>query len=423
MRHVYNWALRLAAPFILLRLVWRGFKNRGYWRRIPERFGLVPPLRAMRVLWLHAVSVGEVRAAAPLVRALMGRYPEHRLLVTTTTPTGSAQVGALFGREVAHCYVPYDLPGAVVRFFDRVRPDLAVIMETELWPNLYAACRARAIPIVVANMRVSERSVRGYRRVARLAAQTLAQVSVLAAQSAADAERLRALGAPAAAIHVTGNIKYDVALPASLTEAADALRREWGGRQRPVWLAASTHEGEDELVLAARAELAARFPNQLLVLVPRHPERFATVTRLVKKGGLHALLRSEHRGVVDAKVDVLIGDTMGELPLFYGAADVAFVGGSLVPTGGHNLLEAAAVGTPVVYGPHMFNFAEIARAARERSAGVQIKNASQLAPALADFLGNANRRFEAGEAGKRLIAENRGAVAQTMRLIESLLPK
>ncbi|MFL6714676.1 MAG: 3-deoxy-D-manno-octulosonic acid transferase, partial [Sulfurifustis sp.] len=225
------------------------------------------------------------------------------------------------------------------------------------------------------------------------------------------------------AIHVTGNIKYDVALPASLREAADALRREWGGRQRPIWLAASTHEGEEEMILAARSALAARFPNQLLVLVPRHPERFAAVTRSVRKGGLHAVLRSEHRSVIDAQVDVLIGDTMGELSLFYAAVDVAFVGGSLVPTGGHNLLEAASVGTPVVYGPHMFNFAEIARAARERGAGVQIRNSSQLAPALADFLGNANRRFEAGEAGRRLIAENRGAVAQTMRLIESLLPK
>lgn len=423
MHYIYNLALRIAAPFILLRLFWRGFKNPGYWRRVPERFGWVPPLRAMRVVWLHAVSVGEVRAAAPLVRALMARYPEHRLLVTTTTPTGSAQVGALFGREVAHCYAPYDLPGAVARFFDCVRPDLAVIIETELWPNLYAACRARRIPIVVANMRISERSMRGYRRVRRFAAQTLAQVSVLAAQSAADAERLRALGAPPAALHVTGNIKYDMALPASLREAADALRREWGGRQRPVWLAASTHEGEDEMVLAARVALAARFPNQLLILVPRHPERFVAVTRLVRKAGLQAVLRSEHRSIVSAQVDVLIGDTMGELPLFYGAADVAFVGGSLMPTGGHNLLEAAAVGTPVVYGPHMFNFAEIARATRERGAGVQIKNAAQLAPALADFLGNANRRFEAGEAGKRLIEENRGAVAHTMRLIEALLPK
>ncbi len=420
MLKAYTWLLRLSMPFIVIRLYGRGLRNRDYWRRIPERFGFVPPIRAMRVLWVHAVSVGEVRAAVPLIKALVARYPEHRLLITTMTPTGSTQVRLLFGDEVAHCYLPYDLPDAVARFLDRMRPDIAVIMETELWPNLFRTCRARAIPIVVANLRLSEGSMQRYLKVQRFTAQTLAQVTVLAAQSAADAERLGRLGAPPAVIHVTGNIKYDLALPASLREASDALRGDWG-RDRPVWLAASTHEGEDELVLAARNELAARFPNQLLVLVPRHPERFAAVTRLAKKHGGRVALRSERRGMIDGKIGVLIGDTMGELQLFYGAVDVAFVGGSLVPRGGHNLLEAAAVGTPVVFGPHMTNFEEIARATRECGAGVQVTNATQLAPALADFLGNANRRFGAGEAGKRLIADNRGAVARTMQLIEPLV--
>jgi 3-deoxy-D-manno-octulosonic-acid transferase len=416
----YTWLLRLSMPLIVIRLYWRGLRNRGYWRRIPERFGIISPIRALHVIWLHAVSVGEVRAATPLIKALAARYPEHRLLITTMTPTGSEQVRLLFGEDVAHCYAPYDVPRAVARFLDSARPDIAIIMETELWPNLYSACRARSIPIVVANLRLSESSLLRYMKIQRLATHTLAQASVLAAQSSTDAERLRRLGAPAAAIHITGNIKYDLSLPASLREVADALRGDWG-RDRPVWLAASTREGEDELILSARAELSARFPNHLLVLVPRHPERFGAVARLAKKRGCEVALRSARRSTIDTKVNVLIGDTMGELQLFYGAVDVAFVGGSLVPTGGHNLLEAAAVGTPVVYGPHMFNFEEIARAVRESGAGVQIAEAAQLAPALGDFLGNANRRFEAGQAGLRLVAENRGAVARTLELIEPLM--
>lgn len=420
MRVVYTWLLRVLLPFILLRLYWRGLRNHGYWERVSERFGYVPPVRALRVLWVHAVSVGEVRAAVPLIRALMHRYPEHRLLVTTITPTGSAQVRTLFDDDVAHCYLPYDLPRAVGRFLDRVRPDVAIIMETELWPNFFHACRARSIPIVVANLRLSDAATRRYLRVRELTAATLAQATVLAPQSDADAERLRKLGAPGATIHVVGSVKYDVALSASLQEMADALRGEWG-RERPVWVAASTHHGEDELMLAARAELAARFPNQLLVLVPRHPERFGAVTRLARKAGLRVALRSETHGTVDAAVQVLIGDTMGELQLFYAAADVAFVGGSLVPSGGHNLLEAAAVGTPVVFGPHMHNFEEVARVTRARGAGVQIAGPAQLAAALADFLGNANRRFEAGEAGRRMVEENRGAVGRTLCLLEPLI--
>ncbi|MBI3897134.1 MAG: lipid IV(A) 3-deoxy-D-manno-octulosonic acid transferase [Gammaproteobacteria bacterium] len=420
MMRLYTLLLRLLVPFITLRLYWRGFRNRGYWQRIPERFGRIPPIRALRVLWLHAVSVGEARAAAPLIKALAARYPEHRVLVTTMTPTGSEQVQALFGDDVAHCYVPYDLPGAVRRFLDQARPDIAIMMETELWPNIFRECRARSIPIVVANMRISESAFQRYLKVQRMTAATLAQAAVLAAQSQADADRLQQLGAPAASIHVTGSIKFDVNLSASLREAAELLRGEWG-RIRPVWLAASTHEGEEELILQARAQLNARFPNQLLVLVPRHPERFGAVARLAKRQGCRVALRSE-RTMIDSSVDVLIGDTMGELQLFYGAVDVAYVGGSLVPTGGHNVLEAAAVGTPTVFGPHMFNFVDIARLTLERGAGTQVANVEQLAPALADFLGNANRRFEAGEAGKRLIEENRGALARTLKLIETLLP-
>jgi 3-deoxy-D-manno-octulosonic-acid transferase len=420
-RHLYIWLLRLLTPYVLLRILWRGFSNPDYWRRIPERFGYIDPLPAPRPIWIHAVSVGEVRAAAPLVRELNVRYPEHRLLITTMTPTGSAQVRELFGGSVAHCYAPYDYPGAVRRFLDRANPVMAIVMETELWPNIFHQCRAHGIPVFVTNVRMSETSMRKYQRFAGLARATLQQVTRFAAQSQADANRLLTLGADPASVAVTGSIKFEINMGASMREAAEVLRLGWG-QDRPVWLAASTHEGEEEMVLDALTQLKkqARFADMLLVLVPRHPERFAAVARLCKKNHRIAL-RSETPGAIDPAVEILVGDTMGELQLFFGAADVAFIGGSLVPTGGHNLLEASAVGKPVVFGPHMFNFQEISQMTLERGAGVQIQSASQLAPAVSDFLGNANRRDSAGLAGRKMVEENRGALAANMRLIEELL--
>jgi 3-deoxy-D-manno-octulosonic-acid transferase len=421
MHAAYNWLLRLLFPYVLLRLLWRGLRNPDYWRRIAERFGFVPPLPAPRPIWIHAVSVGEVRATIPLVRELTDRYPDHPLLITTMTPTGSAQVTQLFGRKVAHCYAPYDYPAAVRRFLDRTQPVMAIVMETELWPNIFHLCRRRSIPVFVTNVRLSESSMRKYRRFASLARATLQQVNRFAAQSPADARRLLTLGAAPEAVVVTGSIKFELNAGASLREAAEVLRLSWG-QDRPVWLAASTREGEEELVLAAFAALKKqkRFANMLLVLVPRHPERFAAVARLCKKN-YRIALRSETRGALDSAVEILVGDTMGELQLIYGAADVAFIGGSLVPTGGHNLLEAAGLGKPVVFGPHMYNFQEISQMALERGAGVQIQAPAQLAGAVADFLGNANRRDQAGEAGRKMVEENRGALAANLRIIEQLL--
>lgn len=424
MLRVYTWLLRLLVPAILLRLFLRGWRQRDYWRRIPERFGFVAsPGGDQPIVWIHAVSVGEARAALPLVRALAQRHPDYRVWLTTMTPTGSATVRSLFAERVAHSYVPYDLPSAIERFLERVRPVAAIMMETEIWPNLYHRLAARGVPIVMANVRLSERSFRRYLKLKGLTRATLAQVSAFAAQSEADAERLRALGAPAQAVYVTGSVKFELELPASLHEAAQGLRREWGAL-RPVWVAGSTHEGEEPLLLEAYRALKGRFPDQLLVLVPRHPERFSAVARLARRQGLRTALRSETRGAaLDPAVEVLVGDSMGELMLFYGAADVAFIGGSLVPKGGQNLLEAAALGKPVVFGPHMFNFREIARLALERGAAVQVHDAAALCAALGDFLGNANRRFAAGEAGRRLIEENRGAAARTLALVEEQLQR
>ena len=397
---------------MLTRLVWRGFRNRGYWQRWDERFGFVPRLTGP-VIWVHAVSVGEARASAPLVKALRRDYPGHRLLITTMTPTGSATVRDLFGDQVAHCYAPYDLPTAVWRFLNRTRPKLALVMETELWPNLFRQCHRRGIPLVLANVRMSEKSARGYQRFAGFTRATLANVRCTGAQTESDAERMRALGA--SNVEVTGSIKFEMQLPEDLHEKARALRAGFG--ERPVWVAASTRGGEEEYVLDAFARLREQLPDLLLVLVPRHPERFDTVAKLCRQRGFPIERRSERKDGVAPETAILLGDTMGELLLFHAAADVSYIGGSLVPRGGQNLLEAAAVGTPVVFGPHMFNFSEISRMALERGAGRQVRDAAALAEAVGDYLANPAARRAAGEAGRLLVEENRGALVRTLTLV------
>ncbi len=418
-RRLYSLLLYLLVPAVLIRLLLRGMRNRGYWHRWNERFGFVARLPE-GTLWVHAVSVGEVRAAVPLVTALEQRFPRQRILITTMTPTGSVQVHELFGARVAHCYLPYDLPSAVARFLERTRPRLALVMETELWPNLFYGCAARAVPVVVANVRMSEKSMHRYLRFSGFTRDTLLHVRLFAAQSEADAARLRTLGADPGRVQVTGSMKFEISPPASLREQAQALRRQWGA-QRPVWIAASTREGEDELVLEQFRLLRERFPDLLLVLVPRHPERFANVTRLCRRTGLAIALRSERDVGLSTGVDILVGDTMGELPLLYAAADVAFVGGSLVPVGGHNLLEPAAAGIAVVFGPHMFNFSEIARLVVERGAGRRVRDSGEMGAAVAAYLANADLRFNAGEAGRKMVEENRGALQRTLALLETLI--
>ncbi len=415
MRYLYSLLLYWLVPLALTRLAMRGLRNRGYWHRWAERFGFAPRLSGP-LIWLHAVSVGEVRASAPLVKALSHDYPGHTILITTMTPTGSATVHELFGNAVAHCYVPYDLPTAVWRFLNRVRPRLALIMETELWPNLFHQCHARGIPLMLANVRMSEKSARGYRRVAGFTRATLANVNRVGAQTEADAGRMRALGA--AQVEVTGSIKFEMDVPADLAARAAVLRSRIG--ERPLWVAASTRAGEEELVLDAFARLRARNPRLLLVLVPRHPERFDSVAKLCSQRGFQIERRSQHQDSVAPDTAILLGDTMGELLLFHAAADVSYIGGSLVPLGGQNLLEAAAVGTPVVFGPHMFNFSDISRMALERGAGRQVQDAAELAGAVADYLETPALRHAAGEAGQRMVAENRGALTKTLALVRQL---
>ncbi|MGD8274384.1 MAG: lipid IV(A) 3-deoxy-D-manno-octulosonic acid transferase [Thiohalocapsa sp.] len=416
-RRLYSVLVALLIPLALLRLFWRSWRAPAYRERWRERLARepIPPMPAD--VWVHAVSVGEVQAALPLLRHLLRR--DLRVLVTTTTPTGAARLQALLGDAVQHRYTPFDLPGIMGRFLDRVAPRLVLVMETEIWPNMLAVCEGRGIRTLLINARLSARSARGYARVAGLSTETMRRFSHIAAQSPADAERFVALNVDPARITVTGSIKFDVQPPASLTDRAEVLRRTWGN-DRPVWVAASTREGEEEQVLAAHAVVRAHLPTALLVLVPRHPERFERVATLVQRSGFQLIRRS----LADAcSVDtaVYLGDSMGELAVFFSAADVAFVGGSLVPTGGHNLLEPAAAGLPVVAGPHTFNFAEIARLLRERGALVQVKDATALADILLRWLTDAAERARVGEQGRRVIEENRGALGHINALVDACL--
>ncbi|NHN79424.1 3-deoxy-D-manno-octulosonic acid transferase [Azotobacter chroococcum] len=418
-RTFYTLLLHLALPVILLRLAWRAWRAPAYARRVGERFALGLPALRPGGIWVHAVSVGESIAAAPLIRALQARHPELPLTVTCMTPTGSERIRALFGDRVQHCYLPYDLPWAASRFLDRLQPRLAVIMETELWPNHVHQCARRGIPVVLANGRLSARSARGYGRFARLTGPMLAEMRWLAVQSEAEAERFRALGANGEAVTVTGSIKFDLAVDPQLPERAAALRGQWGA-QRPVWIAASTHAGEDEIVLAAHRQLLAGCPEALLILVPRHPERFDGVLELCCREGFASVRRSAGEAV-EAQTQVLLGDTMGELLFLYALADCAFVGGSLVPSGGHNLLEPAALGKPLLSGPHLFNFLEIAARLAEAGALRQVSDAGSLAAAVGAFWSDPASAARAGAAGKAVLEANQGALARLLEGLERLL--
>jgi 3-deoxy-D-manno-octulosonic-acid transferase len=416
LRLLYSAIFILAIPFILLRLSWRGCRASAYFKRWDERFGIrAVPDSDKPLIWVHAVSVGEVEAARPLVEALQQNYPDHRLLITTMTPTGSARVKALYADSVLHCYLPYDLPFAVRRFLKSAHPDLGIIMETELWPNLVYQCHNLDIPLVLANARLSARSAAGYKRIAGLTRQMLQNFSLIAAQSQDDRQRLIELGADKADVHAVGNLKFEISLPASLTEEAEALRTIWGNR--PVFIAASTHEGEDEIILKASRQIRAHFPDLLLILVPRHPERFDKVAALSQRAGFKILRRSDN-GMCSRDIQVMVIDTMGELPLFYGTADIAFVGGSLVPRGGHNLLEPAALGRAVVIGSHYFNFSEISRQFLDAGAARQVGNEVELAETVTDLLKNPQQRADMGQAGQHLIQHSQGASKRLLNLIK-----
>jgi len=419
LRGLYSAVLYVLTPVTVYHLIWRGFRFREYFQRWNERYASYPqPARRVDV-WLHAVSMGEVNAAAPVVDALRRAHPQWRWLVTTITPTGSARVRALWGDEVEHVYVPYDLPGAVARFLRHYQPRLALVMETELWPNLLFGCRDRGIPAYILNARLSARSLRGYRVLAPLIARVVRTLRRIGAQSSADAGRFVALGATREGVIDTGNLKFDIAVPEGLDDFVQTFRDNLG--ERPVWIAASTHEEEEAAVVAIHRRLRERWPELLLLWAPRHPERFGRVAEQAQAAGWRVATRRKSAWPAEDD-DVFVIDTMGELMAFYACAEVAFVGGSLQSIGGHNLLEPAAVGTAMVTGPHLHNFAEISRRLREAGA-LQIRDdAEGIALALQELLQDAAVRNGMAAAGHELVEQGRGALARTLQMIAVDLP-
>jgi 3-deoxy-D-manno-octulosonic-acid transferase len=417
-RFLYNLlTYLLLIPFAFYWL-FKGIGNRSYLDRLGQRFAFgFPNLDAC--IWVHAVSVGEVQAAAPLLNALIERYPQQKVVVTTVTPTGAARVALLFGDKVQHCYIPFEFPNAIRSFFASIKPRAAMIMETEIWPNLYRGCGMRNIPLVLVSARISPKSVPGYRRLLPLIRETLSHGIIIAAQSQADADRFLELGANPERTRVTGNIKFDVHLDPTIAIQGSALRDMLFGNRR-VWIAASTHDGEEQKLLGAHKTLLKEHPDLLLVLVPRHPERFAGVRELTEKQNFNVVSRTENQPC-DESTEVFLVDTMGEVPLFYAASDIAFVGGSLVPVGGHNLLEPAAQGLPIVTGPHLFNAQEIADDFIELGACRVVADEAELVAAIAYLIDEPVAAGEMGKKGLALLELSRGSLERLLVLLEPLL--
>ena len=412
-------------PAALAALLWRGLRDHRYWQGLSERLGFGRTLSAPGI-WLHAVSLGEMSAAAPLARALRLRFPEIPLLITTATPAGRARAAALFDGVADIRFLPYDAPGAVRRFLERARPRAALIMETELWPNLLRECERGGIPVLLASARLSQKSVSRYRRFGSLFAGVFGKQLLVAAQSAEDAERFKSIGADAERTLVLGNVKFDLEFDDAIVQAGRALRVALAAG-RPVWIAGSTHPGEEEQLLDAHALLLQSLPRALLLLAPRHADRFTAVAELLGRRGVGFARRSRmaegaQAPALPSATTVLLVDTVGELGMLYAAADAAFVGGSLVPIGGHNLLEPAALGLPVLTGPSCFNGREIAQLLLARGAALQVNSARELAAALERLLADPRAREQMGSIGRQIIAANRGSVARIIALIEPWLP-
>jgi 3-deoxy-D-manno-octulosonic-acid transferase len=409
-RHLYTLLLYLISPVIWLRLLWRGRKQPEYLQHVAERFGFYSDLpEKSEFIWVHAVSVGETRAAQPLIEALKKQWPTHHILLTCMTPTGRAAGRETYGAKVRQIYLPYDFPGAVDRFFRHFSPALGVLMETEIWPNLLAAAERRQIPVILANARLSERSARSYERFATLSQPAFGRLHSVAAQSEEDAVRLQRLGAKN--VTVCGNLKFDVS-PSAETEQLGKNWRDAIGK-RKVWLAASTREGEEAEILNAWKSGCAE--NTLLVLVPRHPQRFAEVARRIAEAGFSFQQRSA--GLPTTDTAIWLGDSMGEMVAYYHLADLAFIGGSLLPLGGQNLIEAAACGCPVLIGPHTFNFQQATNDALAAGAALRIQDAHDLVNQVRELLSEESRRQAMQRAAKEFSAAHRGATARTLSLI------
>ncbi|MGJ0486896.1 MAG: lipid IV(A) 3-deoxy-D-manno-octulosonic acid transferase [Methylomicrobium sp.] len=421
MRAFYTLLFYLLTPFIMLRLLWRSIKAPAYRQRWNERFGFYRKTYPQNVVWFHAVSVGEAEALFPLLRLLLVRHPDLNLLITTTTPTGSARVQATFGGQAEHVYLPYDMPFVIRRFMETFKPRLAVIMETEIWPNLYAGCGRQKIPLFLINARLSEKSARGYRRIPSLVRPALANVSLIAAQSGDDAERFVRIGAKPESVQMIGNMKFDIEIAEETIGQGRELKSSVFG-ERFVWLIASTHKNEEALFLEIYPEIKTKIPELLLVIVPRHPERFSEVKKLCEERQLAVVMRTSGKPCT-AETAVYIADTMGELKMLYAAADAAFIGGSMVPVGGHNLLEAAAAGVPVMFGPYMANFKEIAVGVLSRQAALPCRTQEEIVSAIYSLYADPAQGAELADRAKSFLKENRGAIATIAERIEAAMSK
>jgi 3-deoxy-D-manno-octulosonic-acid transferase len=411
---LYTLGLWALLPYVFFHLLWRARKQPEYLRHIGERFGFYSQHAERPVIWLHTVSLGETRAAATLVKRLQVDYPNHQILLTHTTPTGRAASEQLYGDQVMRVYLPYDYPFAVRRFLSHFRPKIGALLETEIWFNLIHACKQTDIPLLLLNARMSEKSAQGYRRFASLTRAALSKLAAVAAQTEADANRLKILGA--AEISVMGNLKFDIEPPAEMQQLGTDLRQRFGA-ERPVFLAASTREGEEALLLNEIKNIGVA--NLLTVIVPRHPQRFDEVARLIQQQGLTLQRRSEHAAITPA-TQVVLGDSMGEMFAYYAACDVAFIGGSLLPFGGQNLIEACAVGKPVLIGPHTYNFAQATEMAIACGAALRIDNAETLSAQLAILLNDATRRIHMSKAALTFALSNRGATETAVKLISGI---
>lgn len=419
-RHLYTLLFILVLPAILLRLWWRGKEAPDYRKRWLERFG-INNLEGKGVIWFHTVSVGETIAATPLIKACIARFPEHSILITCMTPTGSEQIKKTFQDSVLHCYLPYDLPWFYTAMMTRLSPQLLVVLETEIWPNLIRQCQRHQIPVLLANARLSEKSAKGYGRVPGFSRSVMNGFSKILVQAQADGERFKMLGVEDESIEVTGSIKFDIEIDPKQFDANHQLKAEWS---RPVWIAASTHEGEDELVLDAFKRVKEQFQNALLIIVPRHPERFDSVAHKVAEANWRCIRRSEQISAakeIVSQIDVLVGDTMGELMQMYALADIAFVGGTLVPNGGHNVLEPLALNVPVVVGPHVFNFQTICDELLAEQAMDQVKDERELAERVIHLLLDDELRQQRATHARSVLERNRGALQKVeQQIVESV---
>lgn len=414
MRVFYSCLFYLLIPFILVRLIWRSIKAPAYRHRWGERFAFYNRKFASNVIWFHAVSVGEAESLFPLVRKIQQQHPNAKLLITSTTPTGSARVRAVMQEGVEHVYLPYDIPCAVSRFMRCFKPRIAVIMETEIWPNLFAYCGNNEVPLYIINARLSEKSAGGYQKIPALISPALAQVKLIATQTQNDAQRFVAIGAKSEVVRTLGNIKFDVEVSNDIIEQGLRLKADlFSGRF--VWLIASTHKDEEAIFLEIYKEIKQKIPELLLVIVPRHPERFGEVKKLCEQHRLAVIMRTS--GEACHHADVYLADTMGELKMLYAASDATFVGGSMVSAGGHNILEALAVGTPVLFGPYMANFKEIAQGVLRHDAAIQCQNKNEIISAVVELYADAAYRQSFAEKGRVFVRQNQGAIVRIVDIL------